>query len=44
MSNKKIITTGYLTTRKKLNYLKSSLSHEEVERWLREYERRIRIS
>ncbi|MCU0332686.1 MAG: hypothetical protein MUE93_06165 [Ignavibacteriaceae bacterium] len=39
MSNKKIYYYRIFDDTEKLNYLKSSLSHEEVERWLREYER-----
>jgi len=39
MSNKKIYYYRIFDDTEKLNYLKSSLSHEEVERWLREYEK-----
>lgn len=39
MINKKIYYYRIFDDTEKLNYLKSSLSHEEVERWLREYER-----
>ena len=39
MNNKKIYYYRIFDDTEKLNYLKSSLSHEEVERWLREYER-----
>jgi hypothetical protein len=39
MSNKQIYYYRIFDDTEKLNYLKSSLSHEEVERWLREYEK-----
>ena len=35
----KQIREKYKDDKEKLNYLKSSLSHEEVERWLNEYEK-----
>ena len=38
MNNKKIYYYRIFDDTEKLNYLKSSLSHEEVESWLREYE------
>lgn len=38
MSNKKIYYYRIFDDTEKLNYLKSSLAHEEVEHWLREYE------
>lgn len=40
MSNKKIYYYRIFDDTEKLNYLKSSLAHEEVERWLREYEKK----
>lgn len=39
MSNKKIYYYRIFDDTEKLNYIKSSLSHEEVEHWLREYEK-----
>jgi hypothetical protein len=39
MGNKKIYYYRIFDDTEKLNYLKSSLSHEEVERWLREFEK-----
>jgi len=39
MSKKKLFYYRIFDDKEKLNYLKSSLPHEEVERWLREYER-----
>jgi hypothetical protein len=39
MSQKKIYYYRIFDDTEKLNYLKSSLSHEEVEHWLREYEK-----
>jgi len=39
MSNKKIYYYRIFDDTEKLNYLKSSLAHEEVERWLREFEK-----
>ena len=39
MSKKKIYYYRIFDDTEKLNYLKSSLQHEEVERWLREYEK-----
>ena len=39
MNNKKIYYYRIFDDTEKLNYLKSSLSHEEVESWLREYEK-----
>jgi hypothetical protein len=39
MSHKKIYYYRIFDDTEKLNYLKSSLSHEEVERRLREYEK-----
>jgi len=39
MSNKKIFYYRIFDDTEKLNYLKSSLTHEEVERWLRDYEK-----
>jgi len=38
MSDKKIYYYRIYDDTEKLNYLKSSLPHDEVERWLREYE------
>jgi hypothetical protein len=38
MSKNKIFYYRIFDDTEKLNYLKSSLSHEEVEHWLREYE------
>ncbi|MBP1683071.1 MAG: hypothetical protein H6Q27_635 [Ignavibacteriaceae bacterium] len=39
MNNKKIYYYRIFDDTEKLNYLKSSLSHEDVERWLRDYEK-----
>lgn len=39
MGNKKIYYYRIFDDTEKLNYLKSSLTHEKVEHWLREYER-----
>ena len=39
MNNKKIYYYRIFDDTEKLNYIKSSLSHEEVEHWLREYEK-----
>ena len=39
MSKKKLYYYRIFDDKEKLNYLKSSLSHEEVERWLNEYEK-----
>jgi hypothetical protein len=39
MSNKKLFYYRIFDDKEKLNYLKSSLPHEEVEKWLREYEK-----
>jgi len=39
MSNKKLFYYRIFDDKEKLNYMKSSLSHEEVEHWLREYEK-----
>jgi len=39
MNNKKIYYYRIFDDTEKLNYLKSSLAHEEVESWLREYEK-----
>lgn len=39
MSKKKIFYYRIFDDTEKLNYMKSSLSHQEVEHWLREYER-----
>ena len=39
MSNKKTYYYRIFDDTEKLNYLKSSLTHEEVEHWLREYEK-----
>jgi hypothetical protein len=39
MSNKKIYYYRIFDDKEKLNYLKSSLSHEQVEQWLREFEK-----
>lgn len=39
MSNKKIYYYRIFDDTEKLNYLKSSLTHEKVEQWLREYEK-----
>lgn len=39
MSNKKTYYYRIFDDTEKLNYIKSSLSHEEVEHWLREYEK-----
>lgn len=39
MSNKKIYYYRIFDDKERLNYLKSSLSHEQVEQWLREFEK-----
>jgi hypothetical protein len=39
MNHKKMYYYRIFDDTEKLNYLKSSLSHEEVERWLRDYEK-----
>jgi hypothetical protein len=39
MSNKKLFYYRIFDDKEKLNYLKSSLCHEEVEHWLKEYEK-----
>jgi hypothetical protein len=39
MSNKKLFYYRIFDDKEKLNYLKSALSHEEVEHWLSEYEK-----
>jgi hypothetical protein len=39
MSNKKLFYYRIFDDKEKLNYLKSSLSHQEVEHRLREYEK-----
>jgi hypothetical protein len=39
MSKKKIFYYRIFDDTEKLNYVKSSLSHQEVEHWLHEYER-----
>jgi hypothetical protein len=39
MSNKKLYYYRIFDDKEKLNYLKSTLSHEQVEHWLKEYER-----
>jgi hypothetical protein len=39
MSKKKLFYYRIFDDKEKLNYLKSSLSHEEVEHWLSEYEK-----
>jgi hypothetical protein len=39
MSKKKLFYYRIFDDKEKLNYLKSSLSHDEVEHWLREYEK-----
>ena len=39
MSSKKLFYYRIFDDKEKLNYLKSSLSHEEVEHWLSEYEK-----
>ena len=39
MSKKKLYYYRIFDDKEKLNYLKSSLSHEEVEHWLKEYEK-----
>ena len=39
MADSKLFYYRIYDDKEKLNYLKSSLSHEEVEKWLREYER-----
>ena len=39
MSKKKLFYYRIFDDKERLNYLKSSLSHEEVEHWLREYEK-----
>jgi hypothetical protein len=38
MSEKKLYYYRIYDDKEKLNYLKSSLSHNEVEHWLKEYE------
>ncbi len=38
MADKKLFYYRIFDDKEKLNYLKSSLSHEQVEKWLREYE------
>jgi hypothetical protein len=39
MNNKKIYYYRIFDDTEKLSYLKSSLAHEDVERWLRDYEK-----
>lgn len=39
MGKKKLYYYRIFDDKEKLNYLKSSLSHEEVEHWLKEYEK-----
>jgi len=39
MSGKKLYYYRIYDDKEKLNYLKSSLPHNEVEHWLKEYER-----
>jgi hypothetical protein len=39
MNKKKLFYYRIFDDKEKLNYMKSSLSHEEVEHWLREYEK-----
>ena len=39
MSNKKLYYYRIFDDKEKLNYLKSTLPHEQVEHWLKEYER-----
>lgn len=39
MGKKKLFYYRIFDDKEKLNYLKSSLPHEEVEHWLKEYER-----
>ena len=39
MNDKKLYYYRIFDDKEKLNYLKSSLSHDEVEHWLKEYER-----
>ena len=39
MGNKKLYYYRIFDDKEKLNYLKSSLPHEQVEHWLKEYER-----
>ena len=39
MSDKKLFYYRIFDDKEKLNYLKSSLCHEEVEHWLKEYEK-----
>jgi hypothetical protein len=39
MSKNKLYYYRIFDDKEKLNYLKSSLSHEEVEHWLKEYEK-----
>ena len=39
MNKKKLFYYRIFDDKEKLNYLKSSLSHEEVEHWLSEYEK-----
>ena len=38
MSNKKLYYYRIFDDKEKLNYMKSSLPHDKVEHWLREYE------
>ena len=38
MADNKLFYYRIFDDKEKLNYLKSSLSHEQVEKWLREYE------
>ncbi len=38
MADNKLFYYRIYDDKEKLNYLKSSLSHEEVEKWLKEYE------
>jgi hypothetical protein len=38
MTDNKLFYYRIFDDKEKLNYLKSSLSHEQVEKWLREYE------
>ena len=39
MSNKKFYYYRIYVDTERLNYLKSSLKHDDVEKWLREYEK-----
>ena len=39
MSKKKLFYYRIFDDKEKLNYLKSSLTHEQVEQWLREFEK-----